>query len=199
MDSLSNKAIIVYSGDSYVGGLIGNIDNNSAQQSLHATNLTNEGKVVQGNNYCIGGIFGRTNGYVRIDHAVNRADVSANKYSDCGGIVGLFGETVGHDTMTYCVNYGNVSGSYYTGGIVGKTNARYSDTHRNANEFANAKYSLIDTCLNYGKVTSKYTYTGGIAGWISATEINRCHNLGDNPWDMVLWMLSRVNVSLQNC
>jgi len=85
-----------------------------------------------------------------------------------------------------CENYASVQGDYNVGGIVG-TQANESsidpedDLVLKIDNAVSKEYDLVvlcTDCINYGIITAKMDYTGGIAGRIGLGAILRCENYG---------------------
>ena len=103
----------------------------------------------------IGGVSGPTAPAV-FENCVNNANVTGN--SGVAGIVG-FANSGTDATFKNCVNNGKIvsNANFGAGGIVGYT--------KNGN-------LTIEDCVNYGDVSAKMSYIGGIWGG--------CHNAGGN-------------------
>ncbi|MCP3686722.1 MAG: hypothetical protein GY861_29135, partial [bacterium] len=101
-------------GDYYVGGLIGNIDDDIAVSNI--TNCYSTASVT-GIRY-LGGLIGRSTGSVVTNCYATGAVTGTESYSDWLG--GLVGEIQSGDTITNSYATGDVSGNDYIGGLVGR-------------------------------------------------------------------------------
>ncbi|MBR0072888.1 MAG: hypothetical protein IJP95_03545, partial [Bacteroidales bacterium] len=143
----------------YVGGIVGYFSsgNSSLTSAYQVANDTNTGKV--SGTYDVGGIVGYAD-YCRTRFCENRGDVAGSSYN-VGGIVG---KNYRYSLVSGSNNYGNVKSTYTgtsytgesigTGGIVG--NSYYYTT--------TSDVAVIDSCNNYGSVTSSAYCTGGLMG-----------------------------------
>ena len=169
-----NNSGDVVAGSYYVGGIVGYYS--SGQSSLtgiyEIRNCHNSGNI--SGTYYMGGIVGYGN-YCRIRFCDNRGNINSTSYA-VGGIAGYM---YYYCLISGCNNYGDIATTYTggsvgtpygTGGIVGCYNYQ-----SNA-----ANIISLDTCNNYGKVTSGGYMTGGIVGQnYYCGSIRKCHNYGD--------------------
>lgn len=150
------------------------------------SNVTNFAKVEQGENdngkRCrLGGIAGYVSGTgTKITGCVNYGSVTNNCTSTVakqpmGGIVASAEKPT---AIEQCTNRGavtsNCAGAYYIGGIMGIT------AGINASDEVVTTGSSIDSCNNYGKVSSTIAgntfYVGGIVGLLTGGTISECTN-----------------------
>ena len=169
-----NNSGDVVAGSYYVGGIVGYYS--SGQSSLtgiyEIRNCHNSGNI--SGTYYMGGIVGYGN-YCRIRFCDNRGNINSTSYA-VGGIAGYM---YYYCLISGCNNYGDIATTYTggsvgtpygTGGIVGCYNYQ-----SNA-----ANIISLDTCNNYGNVTSAGYMTGGIVGQnYYCGSIRKCHNYGD--------------------
>ena len=160
-----------------VGGIVGhyNSGNSSLTSIYEIRNCNNSGNV--SGTYYIGGIAGYAY-YCRLRFCENRGDVNSSSYAT-GGIAGYM---YYYGLVSGCKNYGDVTSSYTgnswtatpygTGGIVGCFNY--------GTNVAYTTYTL-DSCDNYGNVTSAGYLTGGIVGhnYYYRGGTRKCHNYGN--------------------
>ena len=188
-----------------VGGLVGGMGSYSTGNNL-IYNCTNECNVTSAytstasNGNDTGGLVGYVNGNGNvIRSSVNRGNVTTANvgvYSHMGGILGYSMKAV---TIRNCVNYGNVTAQEYTGGIAGYISSSSGKTvisgcynkgiitsnrdgiattggivgHIYAN---NSDRALVEYCGNDGKIITKSSKNGGIAGSITYGKVFACYN-----------------------
>ena len=166
-------------GDGFVGGIIGETEDNS-DSSINIASCTYAGEIVinkisrnRGNLVC-GGIVayaGNDSSKLFISNCANYGSISCDndKYSAdyTGGILGYANPISTSDPMTieYCVNYGSINSSggdgYYVGGIVGALGSW---------TLFNKPTGHINYCINYGSVSTNRNcdFVGQIAGYLDS-------------------------------
>ena len=158
---------------SNVGGIAGYFysGNSTLTSAYEIRNCHNRGNI-KGSNY-VGGIVGYGY-YCRTRFCDNYGPINATSY----GVGGILGYIYYYSVVSGCNNYADVSSTYTgssissgygTGGIVGCSN--YGTA---------ANVPIIDSCNNYGNVTSKAYLTGGIVGeiWYYG-HVNKSFNYGN--------------------
>ena len=150
---ISNVGITasIIGGNQRVGGIAANAT------MVNITNCYNTGDI--DGYWGVGGIVGRSNGYLNISNCYNTNDVG--RQFNIGGILGYARENT---LITNCYNAGNISGEANIGGIVGVGSGD------NIN---------ISNCFNMGKTSSRYGSFGIIGGYGSGVLINYCYWGGD--------------------
>ena len=164
--------------DSYVGGLTGNVYENSSIKNCYSTGN------ISGNN-AVGGVAGSV-GSASITDSHSTGTVSGE--SGVGGVAGnvfdasitncystgnisvtndIVGGVVGgvydHTSITNCHSTGNISGNWGTGGVVGLM------------EY----YSSITNCHSTGNISGDGSVSG-VAGSVSSNcSIKNCYSKGD--------------------
>lgn len=139
------------SGNSYVGGIVG-----QARGNATILNCTYKGNVAGGT--AVAGIAGYVNDNVNIQKCANFGKISGG--SSTGGVLG---QIVG-GTCRESYNLGDINGSNYVGGIAGYgSNGDYGGVY-------------IIGCYNRGNVRGS-DYVGGIAGW--GYNAQYCYNSGN--------------------
>ena len=114
------------------------------------------------------GICSRVLAGVKVEDCVNYGTITSTGSSYTGGIVASLATTkADYPVGAYrCINYGNVNGfTSYIGGIAGELGTS----------------SEVDSCLNYGNITSQATSShlavGGVTGVVRG-NLTRCLNAG---------------------
>ena len=163
MTSCYNTADV--SGESYVGGLIGQINYTGTGSNIREIERCYNTGNISGQSY-IGGLIGRD--YATAFHSLtlqenyNVGDVSAQS-GDAGGLIGQY-TAYGALTLQDNYNAGDViSSSGHAGGIIGELYSSLSVSGRSSV----MSTANIYNCMNFGDVsmtsTSNY-YAGGIIG-----------------------------------
>lgn len=163
------------SGDDYYrGGLIG-----YAEKDVMMETCTNTGDVSIA---CCGGIIGRCNGMATITDCVNSGTISG---SYCGGIA----RNLSKMNLRGCRNNGYISSYYNPGGIVGVGSGSIIDCYNYGNVYGygtgssgyaygilayNSGASVVEACVNYGKITSDYANAYAIGN----LTVRNCRNYG---------------------
>ena len=128
-----------------------------AQDPAVIKNLTISGQI-NGSSYSnVGGLVGRTTGYLEISNVANECVVSAAKYA--GGIVGYIhaNSASTHVSVTKATNIGAISSAGdAAGGIIGMVEI--------GTDGANAAVSVSE-CENRAKIAAK-VHSGGIVGYL---------------------------------
>lgn len=149
----------------------------------------------------LGGIVGYTSDTTRVENCVNRGSIGY-KGSSSGYQGGIIGRSYGYTYVTGCTNYGKVNvqttgTTAYAGGIVGdgeKIFMRSCVNHADV-EGLNGQYvggiagymymtgtgfvGYMDSCYNYGNVSSGHKYIGGVTGYQRGDYVNTdCGNYG---------------------
>ena len=159
-NSVNHGAVI---GTQYVGGVIG-------VSRKPVTNCKNYGMVRATSSNC-GGIVGSM--LSTVSNCVNHGDIYSSGTSH-GGIVGALSAESGlgeEAKITGSKNYGKVintcTGTNATaGGIAGRSDS-----------IVDSKlYAVIESCENFGAVTSDGSYTGGIVGACNGAKVLSCIN-----------------------
>jgi len=146
---LYNVNIIGYND---VGGLVGNLDNNS--QLLLCSSW--EG-TLHGNGQCVGGLVGNIS-FSSIEECFSSTDVSG----DDQRIGGLAGHNF-NSTINYSDANGHVIGSNYVGGLVGRNYA-----------------AVINNCTATGSVSGTSDRVGGVTGYNAfSSTVSNCSATGD--------------------
>lgn len=124
---------------SAVGGICG-----MSTQGGKILYCTNEeiSKIEAVNAIRVGGIVGSSH-QDNIEHCVNYAPISSE--GECVG--GIAGFTYG--LLEFCENRADITGPKFVGGVAG---------------FTEQRYGKVRGCVNYGKVTGKGEFTGGVTG-----------------------------------
>jgi hypothetical protein len=158
-------------GNSYTGGLVGRLMNNSSIERCYvAGNISATGSYV-------GGLAGDQSGG-SIDHCYTIGYVTTTGTS-VGGLVGYQSDGI----ITNCYSTANVEGYNTAGGLVGYINAYNSDSITNCYATGNVTISVnhaggligyiytaiggksyITNCYSTSNITAPYGYAGGIAG-----------------------------------
>lgn len=147
-------------GDGYYLGLLagysqGTIDNCRVQGTVSGAGL------------CVGGVAGRT--YGSVERSSFSGSVEAAGY--VGGIVGYSYGAINacHSDAAVSLPVRITDAASCIGGIAGL-----------AQSYSTAREGVITDCRFSGTVTqgSGYGFTGGIAGYMYAVEVNRCLNTG---------------------
>lgn len=168
-----------------VGGVIGTIHNNSANDvNIKIENCNNFGTVH--NNYqAVGGIAGlilsnahktALTGELTIKNCTNSGKISGGK-SFVGGIIGVMNNV--NIVIDNCKNLegGNVTGTCFVGGIVGAFGYSTAVADLKTN-------TTISNCSNAANITATAEHTGGgyrvggITGMAYGTAVKLCTNSG---------------------
>jgi len=199
-----NKASV--SGDNYMGGLIGWIDNTNKANSIAVENCSNEGTVT-GKNLYVGGIVGNAS-WANFVKCENSGSVKSSVF--VGGIAGysymgsiLDCKNSGSITATATAGYfysvrkwsgnKNTWNADYRGGAAGITayaqnitlkRCVNSGTISGVNKVGGVAGAVFWTdlysCDNSGKVSATAEAAGGIVGWaLIKSLIYNCHNTGE--------------------
>lgn len=157
-------------------GLFGRVGYYNTTNKIIIKNVTINNSVIYGINN-VGALIGYLDysysTYCTIKDCINEATVKGYG-SYVGGLIGNVSNSKSGNTLNIeqCINYGCVSGNGYIGGIIGRVSA-YS-------------YSLninLSNCVNWGKISSSYTYLGGVIGCISerypTLKMYNCYNSAD--------------------
>lgn len=173
-----------------IGGIIG-----TATSEINISNCYNKGSI-SGKSYGIGGIAGSLRGNVSGCYNTGTIIYDGNSENCAGGIVGyLYKQSGSSSDVSSCYNTGNiVSNGYYTGGVVGRSEAWIHQCYNKGNVLCN--YSGSNTsrvggivgyssagltdCYNTGTVTNNSTskQTGGIVGYLGTASMSKCYNIG---------------------
>ena len=174
VSNVINKASV--SGKSYVGGLIGTVEDLNSKGVLFI-NTVNDGKITVQQNYgggFIGMVFNNTSTSVTFSNCSNNGLVSGSFIT--GGLIGDI--ATNNDisvTLSNCTNNGIITGSSSSvGGLLG---------HLSNNNQADV---AISNCTNNGTVIGK-SNVGGLIGYIwpsnsiksTSLLINNCANRGN--------------------
>lgn len=140
----------------HAGGIIAYTNNTSGTVAVRLVGCTNTG-VITANNNNAGGMIGNSivqltienctnelTGKVYAGKAINTNTVNEYNQKRAGGMVG---NSTNKTLITGCKNYADVEGTGQNGGIAGCIN--------------NTEIT-VQGCENYGAVTSRYNYAGGI-------------------------------------
>ena len=150
LDNCTNYVNVT--GDSDVGGLVGNAETKS--QVLNCVNYGN----INGSAQRVGGVAGT--GKSVFTNCVNFGNVTSTS-SEVGGIIGAGTNQDTTSLQSYLRNYGIVTGVNTTGGIVGLL------------------YVKLDNSVNYGEVRASSWNIGGIVGRSANTSVvSNCINNG---------------------
>ena len=132
---------------SYVGGIVGKVQDGTIENCSFSGSVTGGGYT--------GGIAGGLNSNnVTISGCVNAADVTG---TTAGGILGYWKNTA---AIRDCYNTGSVTGSTKAGGIVGQLNK-----------------GTIENCYSIGDIGGKASQKGGIFAFSNATVENCYYTL----------------------
>lgn len=167
------------SGKSYIGGLVGYINNN-----VTAQNLTSKA-IVKGNNY-VGGIAGVSFFGNLLKNLNTEGCIEGKEY--VGGLIGYSQAEIERST-----NNSLIIGENYVGGLVGLNHTMGNIANsinkgnleiisENAGGIAGINNGTISSCYNIGKIDSTQTdklTIGGICGQnLSDSFINTSYNIG---------------------
>ncbi len=149
----------------------------------------------------LGGIAGYTSDTTRIENCINRGSIGYTG-SSSGYMGGIIGRSYGYTYVSNCTNYGKVdvktTGTMaYAGGIVGDGEkifmrgcVNYADVEGLNGQYVGgiAGYmymtgtgfvGYMDSCYNYGNVSSGHKYIGGVTGYQRGDYVNTdCGNYG---------------------
>lgn len=155
--------VTVNSSSDNAGGIVG-----SAKNGTIIKFCENHGNVTIDNAFRTGGIVGYLDNTVVIDTCINTGTISgASSGTSEQYIGGISGQSCGK--IINCVNKGSVSGYAFIGGITGEINP--------------TTVQGVENCINYGDISCRDSYAGGIAGgigyWITGAYIRNCVNLGN--------------------
>jgi autotransporter-associated beta strand protein len=176
--TVNNMTIL---GDSYIGGVAGYV------QSANVDTLINNGSVVQGASYAMGGVIGEISGgtLTNLSNTGNVGDF-VNYGSSVGGVVGdMYSATLSNASNTGDVMTG---GGDFVGGVLGYFSG---STLTNAYNTGNV-YGYIDiggvsgaidsgnlsNAFNTGNVLVSSGEAGGVTGKVFNTTINKVYNTG---------------------
>ena len=151
------------SGYNYVGGFIGEYDDN---EDLNFQNCSN-GADIYAHGERAGGLVAHSKGTVIAIRCSNTGDITAAD-SDAGGIAGWIEDDA--SSFMECANSGSVIGGACAGGIFGYVGSKSQN-----------KNVTLDGCANSGEIESEFSNVayaaGGIAGKI---ETNGEHSIINN-------------------
>lgn len=113
-----------------------------------------------------GALAGQVFSNAVIENCINKVDISCDTSLTTVYIGGLIGKAEGC-TVSNCRNKGNITtNAMYVGGVVGQTES-------------------ISGCVNSGTITINSSadavptlYCGGVAGYVSISDVSNCHNSG---------------------
>lgn len=142
----------ISSSSAAVGGIVGLTNTNSMKSvEMRIVNCTNAGVVTSGEYYA-GGMIGLSNSAITIENCVNETTgkvyagpESTSNQRQAGGIIGHAADNP--VLLTGCTNYADIEGSGQTGGLGG---------------WLQSRNVTVENCKNYGNVTSRLSYAGGI-------------------------------------
>ena len=180
------------SGDSYVGGLIGNLQNLGEVRNVHTTGDVTAAYDVAG------GLIGYIRGYDRsiIDGSSATGDVLVVGGPTAGGLIG----EANYATVTdsYATGSATATGDAYAGGLIATANSVTVDrSFATGNVSADAEAAGFIGYLSYGEVTDSYslgdvTYTrsyigyGGVAGFVGymyESSVDNSYSIGSVTGD----------------
>lgn len=197
-----------------IGGIVGRF-NKSATISLEISNCLNTETATLTSAYdSVGGIVGKTLCETTISNCVNDADITVNNngISSAGGIVGYADEYYTY-TINNCTNNGDVYGNRFVAGILARDETLHGNTRINncvntgtisakvkgntakvggilggtpeGTRTSPSTSTIINSCVNYGKITSLENTNATIAiGGVASTagffvDIYNSVNYGD--------------------
>lgn len=170
------KNTATVTGDNYMGGLIGWIDNtNKAANTISIESCSNEGTVT-GKNLYVAGLVGYLS-YANLVKCSNTGSVKSSVF-----VGGLAGHSY-MGTILDCTNSGDITATYTAGNfyyykIVNKKYKWYVDNRGGAAGIAAfAQNMTIKRCSNSGKIEGK-NKIGGIAGASFWSSVYSCKNSG---------------------
>lgn len=173
-NSSKEKNVSIYSANGYAGGIAGK---NEIEATITLSSTGEDWEVkAEGSSSGVGGIVGYNCSEYSIESVSNYASVNGDV--NVGGVVGYNNNNT---TKSYgvrgCVNYGDVFGRQNVGGITGSVNVGFNDKE------IEGKITFA-FCENYGNVTNKTNYTGGIVGYINSSHNDNivfevCKNFGE--------------------
>lgn len=145
----------IYSLSDQVGGICG-----CNESSSKIIDCINNGRI-EGKR-TVGGIVGRANSRYDQDNMVVESCINNGIVKGVSEVGGCFGHISGRLSVSKCINNGNVIGERGAGGIVGLN-----------------WESTVDSCKNYGKISSRLDVAGGIVGIKYSGLIKNCYNSGN--------------------
>lgn len=170
------KNTATVTGDNYMGGLIGWIDNtNEAANTISIESCSNEGTVT-GKNLYVAGLVGYLS-YANLVKCSNTGSVKSSVF-----VGGLAGHSY-MGTIMDCTNSGDITATYTAGNfyyykIVNKKYKWYVDNRGGAAGIAAyAQNMTIKRCSNSGKIEG-INKIGGIAGASYWSSVYSCKNSG---------------------
>ena len=172
----------------YVGGIVGNLSDDSSASSFNYTINENANyATVQGNND-VGGIVGSSRQNASITNNHNLGNISTSNSADsAAGIAGYFnsGSLTGNTTR------GNVTGTRYVGGLVGYLQSGTFSSNQvegvisgTANVggiagYVNSASSFENIGVNASVKISNLPNSNGLIGQGSNLEITNCYFIGE--------------------
>ncbi len=209
LDNLVLTGDVTGGNTGYTSALVGYI---AAGSNVQVTNISSYAAVTihyaADSNLRSGGLIGAvynnsasTNGTILIENCVNYGQITytpeTEQTADFGGVIGEIGS--GNDTITVrnCENHGKILGAKSRlGGIVGKAMGPKATITgcKNFGEITTAnavggivgytQNSVIDTCVNEGKIISSGSSTNGVGGILGksnniSTPVSNCINKGE--------------------
>ncbi len=173
-------------GGSWVGGIVGYALSSTIDNCVNKATVEGaQGKV------CAGGIVGYAAEASVIQNCSNKGSVSGMQY-----VGGICGQTTSTTYVKDCFNYGNVYGRDRVGGVTGGNfgikdgisvdqcvnDGDVSADENNVGGLSGYASKPVSNCYNTGTVLGKKndntTGIGGIAGYVTNSQVTNCYNIG---------------------
>lgn len=153
-------------GNSQVGGIVGIITGNSVNKSK-VNNVINTGTINGNAGNDVGGLIGSLNNSQLIGNSYNLGAVTSSGH-DVGGLVGsALNSTIG-DGTNLVYNRLDVTGAYNVGGIVGNMEGSTVKNAENSGTVLATWYSVD----NYGNSNGKYNYHSAEYNGVRSENVN---------------------------
>lgn len=153
-------------GNSQVGGIVGIITGNSVNKSK-VNNVINTGTINGNAGNDVGGLIGSLNNSQLIGNSYNLGAVTSSGH-DVGGLVGsALNSTIG-DGTNLVYNRLDVTGAYNVGGIVGNMEGSTVKNAENSGTVLATWYSVD----NYGNSNGKYNYHSAEYNSVRSENVN---------------------------
>lgn len=153
-------------GNSQVGGIVGIITGNSVNKSK-VNNVINTGTINGNAGNDVGGLIGSLNNSQLIGNSYNLGAVTSSGH-DVGGLVGsALNSTIG-DGTNLVYNRLDVTGAYNVGGIVGNMEGSTVQNAENSGTVLATWYSVD----NYGNSNGKYNYHSAEYNGVRSENVN---------------------------
>lgn len=153
-------------GNSQVGGIVGIITNNSNNKSK-VNNVINTGTINGNAGNDVGGLIGSLNNSQLTGNSYNLGAVTSSGH-DVGGLVGsALNSTIG-DGTNLVYNRLDVTGAYNVGGIVGNMEGSTVKNAENSGTVLATWYSVD----NYGNSNGKYNYHSAEYNGVRSENVN---------------------------